>query len=87
MENQEIVVVKKKHTVLKVIGIVLAVAAVCVVAYKVYQKFFKKKNEELEEGEELDALNATAEDEAACLEVTAEAVIANAEDMEEIPAE
>ena len=84
MENSNIVVVKKKHTVWKIIGIILAVGALCLVAARVYQKFFKKKcckAEELDAEDELAAVEP-AEEADETFEVPAEAVIANAEDME-----
>ena len=85
MENSNLVVVKKKNTVWKVIGVLLAVAALCVVAAKVYQKFFKKKKTDavadLAAAEELPEVEAPEAEEEA-VEVCADAVIANAEDME-----
>ncbi|MBQ7335818.1 MAG: hypothetical protein IJW92_05045 [Clostridia bacterium] len=74
---------KKGHRFLKVVGILLAIGAVCFVAVKVYNKFFRKPKPELEEGEEVPAVEG-AEDIAAeeTFEVPAEAVIANAADME-----
>ena len=89
MDNN-VVVTKKKSTFWTVVGILLAVAAVCVVAAKVYQKFFKKKEVEVIEAEgdapelldEAAEEDTPAESEAEVLEVPAEAVIANAEDME-----
>lgn len=91
MEKSNVVVTKKKSTFWTVVGILLAVAAVCVVAAKVYQKFFKKKQTEelapeadeavlLDEPDEADDAVADADGDA--LEVPADAVIANAEDME-----
>lgn len=90
--DSNVVVVKKKNTVWKVIGILLAVGAVCVVAAKVYQKFFKNKKAQAieanaeEETPELEDCCCEEEAPAAeeeAFEVSAEAVIANAEDMEE----
>ena len=90
MENQNIVVVKKKSTFWTVVKILLVVGAVCLVAAKIYQKFFKKKNvevlDEADEAEvpeiaEINAVADTAEEES--FEVSAESVIANAEDMED----
>ena len=43
MATENIVVVKKKHRVLKIITILLAIGAACVVAAKIYQKYFKNK--------------------------------------------
>ncbi len=81
MENE-----KKSGIVWRVIGIVLAVAGLCLVAAKVYQKFIKKKKEALAEAEEILEIEG-AEEEAAeeteTFEAPAEAVIANAADMEE----
>ena len=89
MENQNIVVVKKKSTFWTVVKILLAVGAICLVAAKVYQKFFKKKTiEVIEDADDLSDMTdaddvaveeTTAEEET--FEVAAEAVIANAEDM------
>ena len=89
MDNSNIVVVKKKNKIWTVLGILLAIGAVCLVAAKLYQKFVKNKQTakaELNEADELEALDcaeeAVAEEEA--FEVPAEAVIANAEDMDEV---
>lgn len=73
---------EKKSTALTVLKIVLAVGAVCAVAAFVYYKFFHKKKEALGEAEELAELELgdLAEEEAP-FEVSAEAVIANAEEM------
>ena len=90
MGNENIVVVKKKSKFWTVVKILLVVGAIALVAAKIYQKFFKNKKcklEEVETDEELDALEAAevepdvAEEEA--FEVSADAVITNAEDMEE----
>ncbi len=85
MEN-EVVVVKKGNTFLKVLGILLAIGAICFAAVKVYNKFFRKKTDALEADEADDevALEDATEEEAAeeVFEVPAEAVIANAEQME-----
>ena len=91
MENQNIVVVKKKSTFWTVVKILLIVGAVCLVAAKIYQKFFKKKTVEvLEDADDLAALDAVDEvptenvvEAEETFEVPAEAVIANAEDMED----
>ena len=91
MENQNIVVVKKKNTFWTVVKILLIVGAVCLVAAKIYQKFFKKKTVEvLEDADDLAALDAADEvptenvvEAEETFEVPAEAVIANAEDMED----
>ena len=89
MDNSNYVVVKKKNKVWTVIGILLAIGAVCLVAAKLYQKFVKNKKAaeaELDEADEPEALDcaeeAAVEEEA--VEVPAEAVIANAEDMDEV---
>lgn len=84
MENEA----KKGNCFWKVVGIVLAVAGLCFAAVKVYQKFFrKKKKEELAEAEDALALDSADETDAAeeteTFEAPAEAVIANAADMEE----
>lgn len=79
MENT--VVVKKGNRFWKVVGILLAIGAICFVAVKVYNKYFRKKDEELAEAEELPELDV-ALDEEETFEVPAEAVIANAADME-----
>ena len=92
MENQNIVVVKKKSTFWTVVKILLIVGAVCLVAAKIYQKFFKKKTVEvLEDADDLAALDAADEvptenvvEAEETFEVPAEAVIANAEDMDEV---
>ena len=79
---------EKKNTFWKVLTAILAIGAVCAAAVVVYHKFFRKKKEELAEVEEIPALDgedAVAEEEA--FEVSADAVIANVEDMEEAPAE
>lgn len=89
MENSNVVVVKKKSTFWTVVKILLAVGAICLVAAKIYQKFFKNKKAavcEIEDDEdlpEIDTAEETDTDEEA-FEVPADAVIANAEDMEEI---
>ena len=85
MEN-EVVVVKKGNRFLKVLGILLAIGALCYAAVKIYNKFFRKKTAALEADEAADdvALEDATEGEAAeeVFEVPAEAVIANAEQME-----
>ena len=85
--DQNVVVVKKKSTFWKVVKIALLVAGVCFVAARIYRKYFQKKEEALEEAEELAALEeaedlAVSEEEEEVLDVPAEAVIVNAEDME-----
>ncbi len=90
MEDHEVVVVKKKWSVGKIIAVVLALAALCVLAAKLYQKFSRKKKDDLLEDDEVlddDALCEDMTEEAEVLEVPADAVIANIADMEEIPAE
>lgn len=90
MANENIVVVKKKSKFWTVVKILLVVGAVALVAAKIYQKFFKNKKCalcEAETDEEPDALEAAAvEPDAAeeeSFEVSADAVITNAEEMEE----
>ncbi len=90
MENENIVVVKKKSTFWTVVKVLLVVAAVSFVAYKIYQKFFKNKKAEAladtEEPAQLDAACEACEDvaeEEVAFEVPAESVIANAENMVE----
>ena len=88
MENQG---AKRGKTILKILGILLAIGAVCFVAVKIYRKFFKKEEPVLEgEAEAVDAIaeeSATNEEEAVAadedsFEVPAVAVIANADQME-----
>ena len=78
-------------TILKILGILLAIGAVCFVAVKIYQKFFKKEENVLEgSADEVDALAEGSAEEAAeeaaveedSFEVPAAAVIANADQME-----
>jgi hypothetical protein len=77
---------EKKNTLWKVLTAILAIGAVCAAAAVVYHKFFRKKKEALVEEEELPLLDGEeiAEE---TFEVSADAVIANVEDMEEVPAE
>lgn len=86
MENE--IVVKKSSGFVKFLKIALIIAAITFVAVKVYNKFFKKKaaaEAELE-GEAVEAEVAAIEEaevvEEAPFEVSAEAVIDNAENME-----
>ena len=85
MENEG---AKRGNTILKILGILLAIGAVCFIAVKVYRKFFPKQQPVLEgEAEGTDAIaDAPAVGEAVAeantFEVPAEAVIANAEQME-----
>ena len=89
MGTENIVVVKKKSKFWTVVKILLVVGAVALVAAKIYQKFFKNKKCalcEAEEAEETEALAAAEETDTAeeeTFEVSADAVITNAEDMEE----
>lgn len=88
MENQG---AKTGKTILKILGILLAIGAVCFIAVKLYRKFFKKEEPVLEgAADEVDAIEegtaqevaeevATEED---SFEVPAAAVIANADQME-----
>ncbi len=86
MENE--IVVKKSSGFVKFLKIALIIAAVTFVAVKVYNKFFKKKAEAAEAELEAEAVEAelpAAEEavaEEAPFEVSAEAVIDNAENME-----
>jgi len=79
---------KTGKTILKILGILLAIGAVCLVVAKIYKKFFKKEEPVLEaQADEVDALaeENAAEETAATedsFEVPAEAVIANADQME-----
>ena len=86
MENQG---AKTGKTILKIIGVLLAIGAVCFIAVKLYKKFFKKEEPVLEAA--ADNLDAIAEDSAVAeevptvedsFEVPAAAVIANADQME-----
>ncbi len=88
MENQGS---KTGRTILKILGILLAIGAVCFVAVKIYRKFFKKEEPVLEgTADEVDAIaeeSAAGEAEEVALpedsfEVPAAAVIANADQME-----
>lgn len=89
METQNVVYVKQKSTFWTVVKVLLVVAGVCLVAARIYQKIRAKKEaallEEPEEVELFDDLLEEAEveeDAEEAFEVPAEAVIANAEDME-----
>lgn len=86
MENES---ARRGKTFLKIIGILLAIGAVCFVVAKLYKKYFKKDEALLEtEADDLDAIadesaaaeEAVAEEES--FEAPAEAVIANADQME-----
>ena len=87
MENER---AKRGNTILKILGILLAIGAVCFVVVKIYKKFFKKEEPLLEgEADEVDAIaeESAAEEEAVVatedsFEVPAVAVIANADQME-----
>ena len=86
MENEN---AKRGKTILKIIGILLAIGAVCFIAVKLYKKFFKKEEPVLEAAaDDLDAIadeSAVAEEaphEEDSFEVPAVAVIANADQME-----
>ncbi len=85
MENEG---ARRGNTFLKILGILLAIGAVCFVLVKVYRKFFPKEQPVLE-GEATDAdaiaeapVTEAAAAEAETFEVPAEAVIANADQME-----
>lgn len=81
----------KKNVVWKVLAALAAVTALCVIGVKLYRKFAKKKEEALDEAEEVAALpeteGAALEAEEEIFEAPADAVIANADDMEETPVE
>ncbi len=87
MDNN-IVVVKKKNTFWTVVKILLIVGAVALVAAKIYQKFFKNRKPavcEAEADEEAPVIDVAQEEtEAEAFEVSADAVIANTADMEEV---
>ena len=89
METQNVVYVKQKSTFWTVVKVLLVVAGVCLIAARIYQKIRAKTAaallEEPEEVELFDDLLEEAEvveDAEEAFEVPAEAVIANAEDME-----
>ena len=84
MENQN---AKRGSKILKILGILLAIGAICYICVKVYRKFFPKEQPALEgEATDLEAVEAPVEEaaapEAETFEVPAEAVIANADQME-----
>ena len=85
MENQG---AKTGKTILKIIGVLLAIGAVCYIAVKLYKKFFKKEEPVLEAADDVDAIaeeSAVAEEAPIpedSFEVPAVAVIANADQME-----
>ena len=85
MENEG---ARRGRTFLKILGILLAIGAVCFIVVKIYRKFFPKEQPVLEgEADDLDAvadasLAEAAVAEAETFEVPAEAVIANADQME-----
>lgn len=86
MENQN---AKRGSKILKILGILLAIGAVCYICVKLYRKFFPKEQPALEgEAADLEAVEAPVEEaaapeaEAETFEVPAEAVIANADQME-----
>ena len=86
MENES---AKRLKTIFKIIGILLAIGAVCFVVVKLYKKYFKKEEPVLEgNADDVDAIaeeSVVAEEalvEEDSFEVPAEAVIANAEQME-----
>ncbi len=87
MENEG---AKRGNTILKILGILLAIGAVCFIVVKIYRKFFPKQQPVLE-GEATEAGAITDADasvteaaaaEVETFEVPAEAVIANADQME-----
>lgn len=80
-----VVVVNKKSRFATFVKVVLIFAAVTFVAVKIYNRFFKKKNvEELEFADEAKPIPEQTADTADSnvLEVPADAVIANPEEME-----
>ena len=85
MENEG---AKRFKTFLKIVGVLLAIGAVCFVAVKLYRKYFKKEEPVLEAADDVDAIaeESVAAEEAVVaedsFEVPAEAVIANADQME-----
>ena len=86
MENES---AKRLKTIFKIIGILLAIGAVCFVVVKLYKKYFKKEEPVLEgNADDVDAIaeeSVVAEEalvEEDSFEVPAEAVIANADQME-----
>ena len=73
MEKESYVVVEKKNTLWKILGIVAAVAAICLVVGKLYQIFLHKKETVLEAtDDELEMLDELA-DEQEALEATEDA--------------
>ncbi len=74
-------VVKKRCGWLTALKVILAIAAIAFVAYKIYQKFFKKSAALEEPAEDGLTIDETAAEE--ILEVSAQDVIANAEDSAE----
>ena len=86
MENEG---AKRFKTFLKIVGVLLAIGAVCFVAVKLYRKYFKKEEPVLDAAaDDVDAIaeESAGADEAVAtedsFEVPAEAVIANADQME-----
>ena len=86
MENEG---AKRFKIFLKIVGVLLAIGAVCFVAVKLYRKYFKKEEPVLEAAaDDVDAIaeKSVAAEEAVVaedsFEVPAEAVIANADQME-----
>ena len=86
MENQG---AKTGKTILKILGVLLAIGAVCFIVVKLYKKFFKKEEPVLEAAaDDVDAIadeSAVTEEaptEEDSFEVPAAAVIANADQME-----
>ncbi|MBQ8431717.1 MAG: hypothetical protein IJX28_02430 [Clostridia bacterium] len=73
MAKENYVVVEKKNTLWKILGIVAAVAAICLVVGKMYQLFLRKKETALEAtDDELEMLDELAEEQEA-LEATEDA--------------
>ncbi len=70
MAKENYVVVEKKNTIWKILGIVAAVAAICLAVAKLYQFFLRKKETALDAtDDELEMLDELA-DEEETLEVT-----------------
>jgi len=88
MDQQNVVYVEKKSGFWRFVKVALVVAAVAYVAVKVYQKYFKKIELDLDTEEldtELEPLALDFSDDVAeeeTFEASADAVIANAEEME-----
>ena len=89
MDQNVVYVEKKKSGFWGIVKVALVVAAVAYVAVKVYNRYFKKIELEIDDTEELDAelepLELDLSDDSVeddVFEASADAVIANTEDME-----